>query len=476
MAWSGIAQIAKQVLDFAVGVVVARLLSPSDFGVVSACMVFLSFVSIFTSFGFSTAIIQRSCLEEGYVRTAQTLAFGLGIFSTSLMTVCAHLIGGFYNNSSVEEVIPVMSLIFVISSFDMIPTALLTRNLKFSRISVISVVGSVVYGAVTVGMALSGAGVWCIITGQLVSMTVGTLLLFFAASYVPRFALDRSSMRELLSFGGSVTASSLLNHVARNADNMIIGRYLGAEWLGLYTRAYNLSTLPKEVLVSTIGSVLFPTFSRLQGELPRIADAFYKSINAIALVSLPISAAFLVTAPELIECVYGAKWSGARASLQILSLAGFVYTLYIPSTSLLLALGRTRSYAVLQALYSGAIVVSVLSVCGRNIETVAAVVAAVIVISFAAYLRAVHTVIPFCAGSYWSSMRVAVKGTIAMLLALALVKLLFHGTGTTGGVWLFATEAVTGCCAYGLYLNLSKDEVVEELRLLISSKLGGAKA
>ena len=468
IAWTGLAQVMSQGLDFFVGILMARLLTPSDFGVVSACMIFFSFISIFTSFGFSSAIVQRQSLEQDYVKTAQTLSFAVGMFSTVFMLISAPLIGRFYGNPDVGEVVPVMSLMFVISSFNIVPNALLTRKFAFRKVTLTSMIGSCVYGITAVAMAYSGLGVWSLVMGPIASMLTGTVLLSIAASYFPSFGFRVVYFKELIRFGGLVTASSLLNHVARNADNLIIGRYLGSELLGLYARAYNLATLPKEILVSVFGSVLFPSFSRMQSDHDRLQAAYLKSVNAISLIALPAGVFFFLTSPELVRTVYGLKWSGAIVPLRILSLSGFLYALYIPCTSLLLGLGLTKLYTKLQIMYSGVIVLFVAISFKFGINMVAGAVFLAIAACYFAYIFTVHRIIGLNTKKYVKNMTVSIKATTVMASCIAAVKMsyLFENSSTL----LFFSEIMIGVLSYLIYLSVSNDDIVNELKLLLRSK------
>ena len=471
IAWTASAQVIKQCLEFGVGVIMARLLAPSDFGVVAACMIFFSFVSIVTSFGFGPAIIQRSEINDEYLNTAQTICVAFGVISTSVMALCAGLIGGVFRNQAVGDIIPLMSLTFLFSSFSIVPQALLTRRLYFGKLTAASIASSVSYGIVAIGMAASGFGVWSLVGAPVVSVFVNLLLLSYFASYFPKFRFNRKYCNEIWSFGGAVTISSLLNHIARNADNFIVGRYLGSGALGFYSRAYNLATIPKEIMVSVFGSVLFPSFARMQDSVTRQSDAYFKSINAIVLVTLPASLILLISAPELINVVYGDKWSDSMFPLRILSLAGFVYTLYIPCTSLLLGLGKVRPYTILQIVYSLGTILAVCISYSRGIACVAFAVSVVIIISWIAYLIAVHKIFTFKLSAYWKSSKVAILGTLYMSLAMILTKYMLS-TYFDKMYLILIAELLSAAAIYTFYVLKSKDEVCIELKNLICGKLG----
>jgi PST family polysaccharide transporter len=388
------------------------------------------------------------------------------------MVFGAPWIGYFFHNPSVEGVMRAMSVSFVISSFSIVPSALLTRELKFDRISKIVMVSSFVYGVVSITMALVGFGVWSLILGPIAGVLTNALCLSCAASYYPAFGFRLTCFKALFNFGGLVTISSLLNHAARNADNLIVGRYLGSESLGLYSKAYNLATIPKDILVSVFGSVLFPSFARIQQDKDRVRDAFFKSINIITLVALPIGAAFLVMAPEFMGAVYGPKWSGCITPLRILSLAGFMYALYIPCTSLLLGLGKTRLYTTLQVVYSGVIVLSVLLVFRNGIEYIASAVAIAIMICMITLLYSVHRLVGLSLYRFWSSTKVAIKGTLLMIVSIESSRAGLRFISVQYDSYMLLIEIIASIVVYYYYISVSKDDVVDELRTLIRAKMG----
>jgi len=468
VAWSGVAQVVKQLSDFGVGILLARLLSPEDFGIVSASMIFLSFVSILTSFGFSSAIVQRATLEISFVKTAQTLSVTLGCLSALAMTSSSYWIAMFYKTPFLEKAIPVMSLIYVVSSFNVIPNALLTRNIQFAKLTTISMFGSAVYAVTAVSIALAGLGVWSLIISPIVSMLVSTILLAFASSYLPRFGLRLEYVKELMKFGGFVTASSLMNHIARNADNLIIGRHFGTDILGLYARAYNLATLVKELVVSVLGTVLFPSFSRMQGDMDQIRRAYFKSINLIVLISLPACLGIVIIAPEFITTIYGTKWVGATRCLQLLGLAGFIYTLYVPCTALLLGLGQVQLYAKLQVFYSLAIVLSVLLVYTQGIEYIASVVSVVILFVFVCYEMSIKRILNTTFSMYWGSCNLSIKGSAFMLASVAMVK--FCVGYVIPDYALLILEVVVAAMVYASFVLKKEDPVANELKLLLVKK------
>jgi len=468
IAWTGAGQMVKQIFEFGVGIAMARLLSPREFGIMSASTIFISFVTIFTSFGVSSAIVQRTEMEDGYLRAAQSLSVLFGCFSTALMAGSAPLIGLFFKNKEIAAVIPVLSLMFIISSFNIVPSALLTRNMNFNKLTAVSVFGSLVYGVTSVSMALAGFGVWSLIWGTLASLLSGVLATSIFCSYYPRFGLDRRHLRELFRFGGLVTVSSLLNHIARNADNLIVGRSLGPASLGLYSRAYSLATTTKEILVAVFGSVLFPSFSRMQKNPDKVRYAYLRSVQALSLISLPICVLLFLAGPEIVNAVYGPKWEDSITPLRILSLAGFIYTLYIPCTALLLALGKAQTYTKLQVVYSAAIVLSVLSVAGYGINYIASAVSCAILLCYIPYYYSTHRLlrIKFC--EFVSSMKKTIYATVCASAAFLVINSL-HTFDSY--VIKFACEIVLCAPVYLLAVVALGDNVALELIATLKLKL-----
>jgi len=470
IAWSGVAQLLKQPLDFGISIVTARLLSPNDFGVMSAIAVLLSFVFMLTSFGFSNAIIQRSELNDDYVGTAQTLSIALGCLSTFAMALSAQLLGRIFHSQVIGDIIPTIGLIYLISSFSVVPTALITREIEFNKLTVVSVVGTFVYGCVAISMALNGYGVWSLVVGTLMSQLASTIVANCYSSCCVRFRYKSNYAKELFHYGGFVTISSLLNNLARNADNLIIGRYLGTESLGYYARAYTLATLPKEVLGSVIGPVLFPSFARIQHDSDRLSNAYYKSINAITLMSLPICIAFYILASELILTVYGIKWAGSIAPFKILCIAGYFYSVYNPCNALLLGLGKMRNYAIIQLIYSVMICSTVFFARSYSIEIIAIMVVFVIITCFALYMFFVHKIIRFSYEKYWNNISASIYGTLIVVVNIIVINYLSNMYGYTNDYVKLVIEVITSVILYIYFILYLKNEIALEIYELIKNK------
>lgn len=471
LAWTSSAQIIKQLWEFGVGILLSRILKPADFGIIASGMIVYSLISIFMTFGFSTAIIQRRVLEEGYIRTAQTLSVFFGCLAALLLYLAAPLAGSFFHDNFVSQVVRALSLSFVITGFDIVPSSLLTRKMQFDKISIIMIASSFSYGLVSISLAIAGFGVWSLVFGPIASVLIKTIGLSIACSYFPKFGFRIEYSKQLLSFGGFVTISSIINYAARNSDNAIIGRYLGQGPLGLYAKAYNLATISKDALVSAFGNVLLPNFAKHQNDKNSLRDSFLKSINLITLVSLPISVVLLLIAPEFINIIYGTKWSGSIAPLQILSLAGFIYTLLIPCTSLLLALGKTQIYATFQALYSTLIVLFVYCIYTKGIIYVAAVVSASIIISFTVHFFYIKKIISLHWKSVWHSMESGIKGAIIMAFFIGGGKVFFAIMLFKNSILFFFVELFVALISYLIVLLISKDDIVSEIKVLLVNKL-----
>lgn len=355
MLWGAWGKGARAVLQIVTLAVLAHLVSPTDFGVVSASMLVISFATIFSQLGFGPALVQRPALESRHVEAAFTTSVLLGLALGATVWLAAPVIAGVLRMEQVTPVLRALAWVFPLQGFGAIAQALLRRQLRFRCLANIDVATYAAgYGVVGVSLALLGWGVWALVAAQIAQTLLETsVLLYF---HPPRLRLlpEWLAFTELLGYGGWFTVALVASFVALQGDNLVVGRWLGAAALGLYDRAFQLMSAPAASFGMVLDNVLFPTLARVQSDPQRLALAYRRGVALIAIVMLPISAVCIVVAPELIRVVLGPRWTGAVAPFQIL-MGGMVFrSSYRMSDSLARATGavgrrawRTMAYAAL---------------------------------------------------------------------------------------------------------------------------------
>ena len=351
----------QALLRIVVIVIMARLLAPADFGLVAGALVLIDFVEVFSDMGLGLVIVQRAELTDEHVRTGFTLSALLGLLFAAGIWLAAPTIAGVFRMEGMTTVLRAMAVVFPVDSLSLVASALLQRELKFRTLAGISVAGYVFgYGVVGVTLALLGFGVWALVGAYLAQTLIVSLTLLVVQPHAKRPLLDRVALREMTYMGAGFSVAQVCNYVALKGDNAIVGRWLGAGALGLYTRAYGLMSMSVTIFGSAFDRVLFASLSKIQRERERLALAFRRGTALIALLILPTSAAAFVLAPELIHVLLGPKWAGVVAPFQILAAGMLFRTSYKVSASVARATGAVYRSAWRQAVYAAAVIAGAL--------------------------------------------------------------------------------------------------------------------
>ncbi|MEX0801341.1 MAG: MOP flippase family protein [Dehalococcoidia bacterium] len=322
--WSAGARIVYQALQFVVTVVLARLLVPEDFGLIAMIAVFTGFASIFVDFGLAAAIIQRKEVEERHLSSAFWLNVAAGIALTAIVAALAPALSALYGESRLLPLILVMAASFALGSIGIVQKALLTRAMNFRRLGAIEVTAALVGGGTAITAALMGFGVWSLVIQLFVAAGIRLVLLWSLSDWRPHLILEREAVQELWRFSRNLAGFSAVNYWSRNADNFLIGKFVGASGLGIYSRAYSLMLMPLEQISAVTARVMFPALSRIQEDRPRVKRAYLRAVGIIGLLSFPVTAGLLVVAEPFVLTLYGAKWREVVPVLQILCIAGLI--------------------------------------------------------------------------------------------------------------------------------------------------------
>jgi O-antigen/teichoic acid export membrane protein len=340
VAWKAGSQTTLLLSRFVVALVLARLLTPAEFGLAAMVLVFSGFIVLFSDSALGTALIQRHRLTEDDRSTIFWLGLGLGVLLTLLGLALSGPIASLYGEPDVRPLFAVLSLSFVVSALGTTQAALLARELDFKSLELRQAAATLVGAGTGIGVALAGFGAWAIVTQQLAIAATSSLLLWVFSPWRPHARFSRRSLRELGGFGGTLFGQNLLYYLGRNLDNVLIGRYLGASALGAYALAYNVMLAPFHRIAGPIQQVLFPAFSQMQQQPARLADAWIRVSRLVGAVSMPALVGLIVVAPDFVTVVLGERWSDATPVLQILALVGLIQSLQALNGEVLLARGR----------------------------------------------------------------------------------------------------------------------------------------
>jgi len=322
-------------------VVLARLLTPSDFGLVAMVVAITGFATTFADLGLSEAIIQRRQINHYQVSTLFWINVAIGLGLTLITVALGPVLAWFYREPRVEGIAFALSLTFLISGLRVQHDALLKRQMRYVSLAIRSVVSQAVGVLVALVIAWRGGGYWALVASPLALNFTGLLLSWYLIRWKPGPPRRDSEVPSMLSFGGNVAATYLVSYLHRNMDNILIGWYWGTGPLGFYSRAYNLLMLPVRQLNLPAASVTIPAFSRIQGDPDRFARYYLNAISLIVWISAPVFAFFFVAAEPVNILVLGKQWEGAVAAFKMLVISALAQPLLESVAWLFVARGQS---------------------------------------------------------------------------------------------------------------------------------------
>jgi O-antigen/teichoic acid export membrane protein len=341
LAWKVVSQVYGLAWHTAVAITLARLLTPGDYGLAAMVIVFAAIVPVFSDLALGSALVQRRELSEADRSTVFWVSTGIGAGFTLVGIALSWPLAAFYGEPEVQPLFAALSLTFVVTALGTTQRALLTRDMNFKSLELRIMLGTLVSGSSGIALAATGFGAWAIVGQQIILATVSTVLLWRFSTWRPRFLFSRDSFRRLAGFGLNVFGTRILFYGNRNADNLLVGRVLGAGPLGVYALSYNIMLAPLSRLGWPIGEVLYPAFSRLQDDPERTAQAWVRINRLVGAITIPATLGLIVVAPEFVTVVLGERWREAEPVIRLLAWVGLLQSLGTLNSAILRARDRT---------------------------------------------------------------------------------------------------------------------------------------
>jgi PST family polysaccharide transporter len=340
VAWKATRRVVSTVARTGVVVVLARLLTPADYGIAGMALVVTSFALILTDPALGAALIQSSTIDERDRSTVFWLAVGIGTVLTVLGVAASGLVADFFGEPQVQNLFIATSLCLWVVSLSVAHRALLTRKLAYRSLEIREMVAIVIGGVVSIVVALAGFGPWAIVSNFIAYAVVSTVLAWVLLRWRPRAMFSRASARRLGGFSSKVFSASLLTWGNQNLDTVLVGRVLGPAPLGAYSIAYNTMQMPVTFVAGTVHQALTPAYSRIQRDRDRLERAWLRSRRTSVALVAPALALMLVLAPDVVSVLFGEQWDKAVVPLQLLCLGGLANSLSSLNWSLLQARGE----------------------------------------------------------------------------------------------------------------------------------------
>jgi O-antigen/teichoic acid export membrane protein len=337
-----LSQSFAMVLQIGTTVILARLLAPSDYGLQSMVFTLTTFLALFKDAGLSVASIQREELTTEQISTLFWINVAVGIFLTLVVAAAAPILAAFYKEPRLLWITVASAPIFFFNSLVIQHGALLSRAMRFGTTVKIEMLAATAGAIVAIVMAVKGFGYWALICQNICVPFLCVIAVWIAMPWVPGKPHWTPELRSMLRFGGTVTLNGVVVYIAYNTEKILLGRYWGAASLGVYTRGYQLATLPVQQLINAVHVVAFSVLSRMQGEAKRLERAYLKSLSIIVALTVPVVICSALFAKEIVLIVLGPKWLGAVPVLRFLAPTVLFFALINPFSWFLRATGRVR--------------------------------------------------------------------------------------------------------------------------------------
>jgi O-antigen/teichoic acid export membrane protein len=465
LGWKAGSQAVELGTRTVVAVVLARLLGPREFGLAGMAVAFSGLGQAFADAAVTSAVVQRRDLTDVDRSTAFWISLGAGAGLTLLGVATSGPVAGFFGEPRVRALFAALSCGFLLGALGTLPSALLARALDFRRLELCGMVGGVTGAVVAVAAAVGGAGAGAIVAQRLVTLAVTGALLWLATPWRPALVFSRASLRALGGFGLNVLGSRLFFYLQRNADNLLVGRFLGASALGAYALAYNLVLLPFTQLVDPLRSVLFPAFAAIQADRARVGALWLRSTRVLAAALLPAMLGLVVVASDFVPVVLGPHWETAIAPIHVLAVVGMAQSVIGVNSVVLTAIGRTG------LLLRFSILTFVLSLVGFAVGVrwgvvgVAAGYLAANAVIVPVYLHLTAHALGLGLGRLAAALAGVTQAAALMLVSVLTIRLLLAAFGVPAGTRLGAVT-LTGVIAAGALAVRRVPELRAELGMV----------
>ena len=335
------AQGARFVIHTGSTIVLARLLTPADYGLIAMVTAVTNFVARFRDMGLSMATIQRAEVNHAQISTLFWINVAISVVLAAIVAVLSLAIAWFYGEPRLISVTLVLALVFIFGGLSIQHQALLRRQMRFGELAAVEVTSMVVGVSTAIVAGCLGAGYWSLVLMHVALSLTMSVGVWVTSGWLPGRASWHSGIRGMLNFGRNVVASRFVNYFARNLDNILLGRYHGSTVLGLYVKAYSLLMLPISEIRAPLTAVAMPALSRVQDDPRKFTSYYTKLVLLLSFISMPLVVFLAVCSKSVISLVLGDQWAGASPIFQILAVTAFIQPISTTTGIVLLSMGQS---------------------------------------------------------------------------------------------------------------------------------------
>ena len=348
IGWSALDNAARYGMQFAIGIVLARLLSPDDYGLLGLTGIFTVVCTALVNGGFTTALIRKKDATDDDFNTAFICNLGMSLLLYAVVFVCAPLIADFFGREELIPLVRVSSLGLIIGALGMVQQTRLTKRIDFKTQTKITIVSTAISGVTGIIMALMGFGVWALVAQQLMSHALSTLQLYIYNRWLPRLHFSIESFHDLFGFGWKMMVSALIDAVWKELYQVVVGKFYSPATLGQYTRARHYAKLFSSNLTTVVERVTYPVLSSIQDDKERMVSAYRRIIRTSMFITAVALFSLGAVSEPLIYCMIGPKWHEAATYLPLICITYSLYPLHAINLNMLKVQGRSDLFLGLE--------------------------------------------------------------------------------------------------------------------------------
>jgi len=341
MTWSFIENSSRHVITFVVGIILARLLSPREFGLIGMIIIFIAISKLLVDSGFNQALIRKkNCTQTDY-STIFYFNIIASIFLYSLLFIFSESIARFFDEPKLKLIVQILGIVIIINSLTIIQKTQLVKSLDFKLLTKVSIIASTMSGITGITLASTGFGVWSLVVKTLADATITTFLLFLWNKWKPSFFFSKNSFKKLFSFGSKLLLARLINTIYRNIYYFIIGKFYSAKELGFFTKADRFRNVASENIYFVINRVSYPVLASIQNDTKKLKQSYRKLLKSSMLITFFLLMGLAAVSKAMILTLIGRQWLQSVIYLQLLCFVGIMYPLYALNLNILKVLGRS---------------------------------------------------------------------------------------------------------------------------------------
>lgn len=342
MIWSALQRFGTMGISFVSNIVLARLLTPDDYGCIGMLAIFITVSNTFVDGGFGSALIQKKEPTQKDYSTIFWLNLFISVVIYGILYISAPAVSRFYDIPLLSSVLRVQGIVLIINALNIVQTNQLRKSINFKRLAVIYIVSQIVGAVCAIVLAYMGWGVWALVAQQIIASSITSVILWVMNRWLPQLCFSFDSFKQLFSFGGFILASNLINTFCNNVQGLLIGKFFNPAILGYYTQAYKLEDVASHSISSVVEQVAYPVFSKVQSDNDGLKNVIYRLILSIAYVTFPMMLILVLIAEPLIGLLYGEKWLPSVPYFQIICIGGIAVCLQGVTYLAIASIGKSK--------------------------------------------------------------------------------------------------------------------------------------